>query len=288
MTLLKIKLLLSRLIYWSGEDVQIVTSKTTDRKAKVVYFIIGSCVFFIFIISFLSSVIFIYQIFESIVLAIPIGTMLGLMILNIYLLLLYSISPALIMGTDRTIKGDRYKYKKYENSIPIISLVLRIIFISFIAIIIVQPLLVGIVPWLYNLNLIGENDFYGSKIKYINTTFPIAWIATLIIVFLFTLPIILKFRIRYTTNFYDVKKEIERNVVINEYKEFKVYYKLLLDHYDQDIEFYESCIDPPFNTIKKSEVRNNQGQSLLLNKIYSELETSEINKYVVSETSRQL
>src|SRR6266536_3858638 len=295
------------LISLSGEDAQIIFNTKTKESVKITFAFIGCFVFMIFIVSFYSSTHFIYQLFnKNLFFAIPIGIVWGLMIVNIYLLLLYTLTPMILKGKERTIKGIKTKETKDSRLLSNISIGFRVGFVVLIAIIIAQPWLIttfsvqeqlDVYKQQYrnnfliqadsilisqeiklnkelnqNLNLVsvGKSDsvliahagkdifnkiqedarflsdasilmneiykadkswdikkknqykkldavlsatnFYVRKIQLINSNFPSAWGMTGIVAFAFIIPVILKYRIRNTSNFYEVKKDLEEKI----------------------------------------------------------------------------
>ncbi len=428
------------LISLSGEDAQIIFNGKTKGTVKITFAFIGCFVLMIFIVSFYSSAHFIYQLFnENLFLAIPIGIVWGLMIANIYLLLLYTITPRILKGKERTIKGIKIKETEESKFLSSVSVGFRIAFVVLIAVIIAQPWLITTFSsvaqkdldnykqqykntfliqadsilivqevklkdeltrsldfvtvgksdsflvanagkdifekiqededflilasemqkeiakskskWLINkkqktdslynelallveseitndslfilnfkpivsqnavieralnetyqklLSVISEkskqyknldtvlsaSNFYIRKIQIINSNFPLAWGMTGVVVLAFIIPIILKYRIRNTSNFYEIKKELEEKIVREEYKNFKkVYSTVFKEKFNiNNVSFYESCIDPPFNTTKKDKKYQYQNQDIFLSELYKNAEDSELNKQLIGET----
>jgi hypothetical protein len=134
--------------------------------------------------------------------------------------------------------------------------------------------------------VLTASNFYVRKIQLINANFPLAWCMTIVVVTAFIIPIVLKYRIRNTSNFYEVKRDLEEKVVREDYARFKnIYTNIFLSKFNvQNVNWFESCIDPPFNTTKKTREANYQGQDDLLREIYKDLEDADANKYLVSET----
>src|SRR6266540_3174342 len=346
------------LISLSGEDAQIIFNTKTKESVKITFAFIGCFVLMIFIVSFYSSTHFIYQLFnKNLFFAIPIGIVWGLMIVNIYLLLLYTLTPMILKGKERTIKGIKTKETKDSRLLSNISIGFRVGFVVLIAIIIAQPWLIttfsvqeqlDVYKQQYrnnfliqadsilisqeiklnkelnqNLNLVsvGKSDsvliahagkdifnkiqedarflsdasilmneiYKADKSWDINkknkTDFPSAWGMTGIVAFAFIIPVILKYRIRNTSNFYEVKKDLEEKIVKEEYNEFKATHSKIfnLKFNIANVDFYESCIDPPFNTTIKEKSLPYQSQTILLNEIYKDLDEGKANKHFVSE-----
>jgi hypothetical protein len=130
-----------RLVSLSGEDAQIVYNATNNTRVHKVYAFIGWFVIVVFVLSFLSCAQFIYELFDkNLWLAVPIVW--GLMILNMYLLLLYTLTPQILVGKERTVKGRDGEQATQSGLLAIVSIALRILFVVLIAVIIAQPWLV--------------------------------------------------------------------------------------------------------------------------------------------------
>lgn len=160
---------------FSGEDINII-AKLNHPKINRNFNIIGFLVAIICIGCLLSSGIFIFNVLEgaSKVLSIPIGIFWGFVITNIYILLLYTISPPLLYHKSMYKKGkgkgknyekekEKFIFKENLNRFRdwlSISLLLRLAFIFIFAIIIAQPI---------NVILFGgkiKNDLELYKMKF--------------------------------------------------------------------------------------------------------------------------
>lgn len=123
-----LKVLLS---IYSGEDKEYV--RTSSRKARIMFAFIGIFVLLIFSGCFFSANSFFFSLFEgNRWISIPIGFTWGLLVVNMYLLLLYTVSPAIL------------PHKKNQNGTAnrflTLSMGLRAGFMSLLAMIIAQPL----------------------------------------------------------------------------------------------------------------------------------------------------
>lgn len=126
------------LVACSGEDEFII------KKCSIViqkrFELIGFCVALIFLICFLSATFFTYSLFQdSHWLSFPMGLIWGAVVANIYLLLLYTISPALLPVASKKGKLKMVFGKILESKFWSFSLFLRIWFMLFLAFIIAQP-----------------------------------------------------------------------------------------------------------------------------------------------------
>jgi hypothetical protein len=108
---------------------------------------------------------------------------------------------------------------------------------------------------------------------------------TSIVVLFFIVPIGLKYWVRGKSNFYEVRKEMEEDIVLQRYDQFKErFVAIFADRFGIATEWYESCTDPPFNTHRKEEERQHRDQQQLMDGIYEDEEDSENNKYILHET----
>ena len=130
----------------SGED-NFILKRCTEQIQKR-FALLGFFVLLIFVGCFFSATFFIYSLFDggTKLLSIPMGIAWGAIVVNMYLLLLHTISPAIIPLSSK-------KKKRNSNNIvetPIqsrflsLSMILRMSFMVLLAIIIAQPLNVSI------------------------------------------------------------------------------------------------------------------------------------------------
>jgi len=117
------------LCVFSGEDCSVI--RKSSRGIHITFAAIGVFVILIFIGCFTSAYDFSYSLFQgNRLISIPIGLIWALLVVNMYLLLLYTVSPAMLP----------IKNKKQQDSFFTLSMFCRIIFMSLLAIIIAQPL----------------------------------------------------------------------------------------------------------------------------------------------------
>jgi hypothetical protein len=135
---------------FSGEDTLIIGR--CDKPIQIAFARIGFFVFCIFICCFVSAASFVHQTFDShsLWVSLPVGFVWALLVTNIYLLLLYTVSPTLLpvarkKGRRKIRVSENETGRKKFRSAFTLSFILRISFISLLAILIVQPLNVWIV-----------------------------------------------------------------------------------------------------------------------------------------------
>src|SRR5690606_11729751 len=154
------------LLFFSSEDVYVIEkylkNKSGSKKElsiKYYFLTIGFAVLIFFVYTAISTIFFIYNIFDgfSKLLSIPLGLFIGLLLANIYLFLLYTITPSILFTADKK-KKRIAKIKDIRNTQEINSLLsssffFRGFFIVFIALTISQPLNVWLLVDLNILNL---------------------------------------------------------------------------------------------------------------------------------------
>ena len=316
---------ISQLCKLSGEDDQIILDPDMDRAVADEFAGIGLLVLVIFIISVYSSIHFLVNLLGGLhVIATAVGLFWGLMIANIYYLLLFTITPPILIGKEHNIRGVPREETTEKKALSRLSLLFRLLFVILLAMVIAQPWLVTLFDTsklieqtrqdyrtafvrladsvLLSQNeavaanqravicqrvddLLAANNFYTLRVQLINSHYPMSWLVTFIVVLFFVIPIGLKYRIRNTSKFYQLKKQKEEGLVLKEYERFKERYTLVLaERFGISTAWYESCIDPPFNTRKKNNEQEQADQNELLAKIYNNEEESEGNKYLLRET----
>ncbi len=123
----------------SGEDNFILKRCKVQIQSR--FALLGFFVLFIFVGCFFSATFFTYSLFDekARLLSIPMGIIWGSIVVNIYLLLLHTISPAIIpLSSKKKIKNNTEAIK--QNSFLTMSMALRMSFMILLAIIIAQPL----------------------------------------------------------------------------------------------------------------------------------------------------
>ena len=132
----------------SGEDNFIL--KRCKGQIQRKFAILGFCVLLIFVGCFFSATFFTYSLFdgEAKWMSIPIGLIWGSIVVNMYLLLLHTISPAIIPLSSKKNKGkNATEVTQVQNKFLTLSMFLRMSFMVLLAIIIAQPLNVKLLSW---------------------------------------------------------------------------------------------------------------------------------------------
>lgn len=98
------------------------------------------------------------------------------------------------------------------------------------------------------------SNFITKRIEYANN-YKVSKLIDLIILIIFSLPLLLIYSISGESKYYALKKEMDREHVLSHYNLFKKQYqKTLMKKYAlKVVDYYEPFEDPPFNTKKKVE-----------------------------------
>lgn len=289
-----LKAIRNRLCKLSGEDYSIISK--CSNKIQVIFSLIGLLVLVILLCSFASALYFTEHLFHSVIADIGVGLVWGFIVTNMYVLLLYTITPRLLPMRVR--RKDNYIDKSTSLNA---SIIYRVFIVILLAIIIAQPLNV--------LTLKPNSTALAFDIKYLLATNPLATLITIAVVAIFLLPVYLKYSIRKLGEFYEEKEKIEKQIITDDYKDFKREYKHILEnsltnynksvwenlmshltklerinpiayqkHFTEirnelvpeKIEKYEYWANPPFRTIYKSKTKNILSEQDLINHIYPE------------------
>lgn len=277
----------------SGEDFTII--EQCSPKIRIYFTWIGVFVLAILLCCFLSAFYFTDHLFHNKFVDVGVGFVWGYIITNIYVLLLYTITPALLPVKIKK-KKSKIQVQKFNFSS---SMILRVFMMMLLAIITAQPL---------NVFLLQPNSIeLANDIKNLLAHNSLATLVTVGVVLIFMLPIYLKYRIRKLGEFYKLKGEINKRIVEEDYKSFKEDYKRILEEQiskynksvwtnlspyleklkltnpndyhlyyraikneltNERINKYEYWADPPYRTIKKTVIKNSLSEKDLLNLIY--------------------
>lgn len=139
---------------------------------------------------------------------------------------------------------------------------------------------------------INSTDFYIQKIRILSYIYPETWFVTFLVILVFLTPIFIKYFFATKMEFYQMKKEIETRIVLDEYIVFKSRYKSIWEKFVEGVkskpaeyryarinlvlaeikekhcEFEVNYVDPPFNTVRKIDERNFLAQDNLKEELY--------------------
>ena len=284
-----------RLCVFSGEDFSII--RKCEPNIQFYFSLIGGFVLAILICCFISAFLFTESLFNNPIQDLGIAIIWGFIVTNLYVLLLYTISPAIL---PTSLKKNNFKVIEGKVNSINTSFILRIILLVILAIIIAQPLNV----WL----LSNPNNNYASTIKTLLSTNILAWLITFLVAVIFLLPVYWKYSIRNLGGFYEVKANIEKRIIEDDYIDFKKEFKRKLENnfsdfkkktwentmpflnkleivsktkynnffseitaelQNENIEKYEYWADPPFRTIKKNNTKPALSEEDFLTDIYN-------------------
>jgi hypothetical protein len=254
-----------RLCKFSGEDFSII--KKCDLNIQFYFSLIGCFVLAILICCFISAYLFTDSLFHNPIQDIGIAVIWGFIVTNLYVLLLYTISPAILPISIKN-NNNLKVFKSIDTSINV-SFFLRIILLIILAIIIAQPLNVAL--------LSNPNDTYAGTIKELLSTNKLAWFITALVAIIFLLPVYWKYSIRNLGGFYDVKATIEKQFIEDDYKEFKKDYKRILEYNNSVIRKKTLNNIMPFQN--KLEIINKIKYNYLFSEIAKELQNEDMEKY---------
>lgn len=207
--------------FFSGEDDFII--RKCNARIQLCFAIIGFFVALILCCCFISAFYFTDHMFHNPIADTAIGLVWSFLITNLYLLLLYTISPALLPIARKkvvSIKGKKKKVlikKTVENTNPFqnISLVGRIGLLTFLAGLMTQPINVMLFTSSYE-----EADRFIATITRILRADPRSWFVTGLGCIVFLLPIYLKFSVRRISE-HSFKKDFEGNNVLKGLKHLR-------------------------------------------------------------------
>lgn len=186
--------------FFSGEDDFII--RKCNASIQIRFALIGLFVLLVFIGCWLSAALFMSHIFDDVRwISVPVGIIWALLVTNLYLLMLYTISPALLpVAQKRTViqKGKKKKIiiEEKERTLAeklgyFISISFRVGLITFLAVLMAQPINV----WIFAKNY-EEGDRFAATINTILAQNPLSWIVTIIACCIMLLPVYFKFGIR--------------------------------------------------------------------------------------------
>lgn len=260
----KIRKIRDKLCVFSGEDFSII--RKCNLKIQLQFSLIGGFVIAILVCCFISAFLFTDNLFHNPIQDFGVALVWGFIVTNLYVLLLYTISPTFL-----PISNKKKSVKVIESNLKSInaSLILRILLLIVLAIIIAQPLNVALFD--------NSSAAYANSIKILLSKNPFAWIVTIIVAIIFLVPVYSKYSIRNMGGFYEVKAEIEKKIIEDDYKNFKQTYKNILEN---NISIYnKKTWENTMPFLNKLQIVNNEKHLKMYNDFSLELANEIINKY---------
>lgn len=184
--------------FFSGEDDFII--RKCNNRIQIAFALIGLFVMIVFIGCWISASLFMSHIFDGARwISIPVGVIWAMLVTNLYLLLLYTISPSLlpiarkkkVVKNGKVVKVMAEIDAKEKRSLLNFSLIFRIGLMLLLATIITQP---------FNVMLFSpsfeESDLYAKEIRGVFENHPASWIITVFGCCIFVLPVYFKYKVR--------------------------------------------------------------------------------------------
>lgn len=101
---------------------------------------------------------------------------------------------------------------------------------------------------------IDNSDFFLKRIELSTQNYLISWFFCALIIFLFATPVIVIYTISSSSEYYQLKRDKDVSLVVNQYNQFLLAYSQTFEKTFQlmDIQFYEIHSDAPFRTMRVS------------------------------------
>jgi len=262
---------------FSGEDDYII--RKCEARIQISFALIGLFVMLVFIGCWASASLFMSHLFEgSILLSVFVGIIWAMLVTKLYLLLLYTISPALLPIARHTIikklslkKDETEEIEKPESPFTS-SFFFRLSLITLLAIIITQPFNVLIFSPSFE-----ESNFYAREMRSILSNYPAAWLITILGCILFLLPVYWKYAIRNSSGFYEKKRHIENKFVHDNYSDFKEVYAAVFN--DKVIHYNRQTWENIMPFLNKLEKANAEMYKVHYERLKSEIINETVAKY---------
>ena len=210
-----------------------------------------------------------FGVFNNLFIALFGTLILGFLISNIYRLTLISLEPQVLPTASNSVS------KIYSNTLRFATIIAFAFFVSKTF----EMVLIGLLESASLVNYDGTSGYLFHMFT-MNDRYPSLWLITMIIIGFFIIPIYLKYRLRNSTEYYSLKRRIDRQIVEDNYSyarrlEHEAVSAYYLNEYVEVIEnkegrsFYvtnsiklenkvkpEKYEDPPFNTKLKVRQRS--------------------------------
>jgi hypothetical protein len=118
-------------------------------------------------------------------------------------------------------------------------------------------------------NVFHASNFFFNGILIFNKKYPLVWLLSFILLFLFLLPLVLKFAMAPNSEYVKQRFQLQHLMILEDYDQFKLRYPKSFKDFPSDIITWEEKYeDPPFNTTRKV-IENKYGNEKdFLNHIY--------------------
>jgi hypothetical protein len=119
------------------------------------------------------------------------------------------------------------------------------------------------------IELVSNSRYFIKGMERLHEKQPLIWGISLITVFLFLLPMLIKLSIPRNSDYIKQKEEMERRIVDNHYNLIKeIYAKLFWEKHKRFAKLHETHVDSPYNTKKAEKKTKTLKQSDLVELIY--------------------
>ena len=217
------------LFFWKliGGDPEILSK--SGKKSKRMFYSLGLLFSILSIITFFGFFSLLLGVFDRVIESILGGIMITFIIQNMYRLILITLEP----NTLPVIKSYTYKFWAYFVRITVVILIS--IFVSKC----IETLLLGHlvddivqkdISQIAGINQFDKSSYFVKHMIVLNKNYPWVNAITFVFVLAYLLPILLKHKLKKADEYFDIKKQIDLQIVVAEYKKFRSIYAKLMSH----------------------------------------------------------
>jgi hypothetical protein len=219
-----------RELFWRliGGDPRILIN--SGKESQKWFFIIGVLYASLSIFTFTAFLGLFYGVLDSFMQALFGALILTFILQNMYRLILITLEP----NTLPVVKEYKVKFWAYFVRLTVVFLIA--VFVSKC----IETMAFGhlvddkVVEGLRgtiagtNINQFDKSSYFVQHIIELNKHFPIVNGITLIFVFLYLVPVVIKHRLKKRKEYFNVKKKIDTHLVLSHYNDFRSYYTTLM------------------------------------------------------------
>lgn len=244
-------------LFWklAGADAYIL--KQSGKSSQKTFALIGMSYCIIYIITFLSFFGFFWGIFHYYLIAALGASVFSFLIGNIYRVVLISLEPQTL--PVRPEKGSIvFAYIIRIGTVILFAFFVSKCFETMILGHIVDDIIEGNIVKKFGITKFDTSEMFIEHMKVLNLEYPAVWLITTLMMVIFLYPVLLRHRLKGKREYYDIKKYIDKNLVVDEYKRFilvrdKFYISLYRMYNDSEKYFRphkKVYSDEPFKTQK--------------------------------------
>jgi hypothetical protein len=267
---------------WKIAGANVTILKDSDKTSQSTFRIIGQLFLIIIAYVFVALLTVFYEISNDFTIGVLLGSILTFLICNIYFINILDLEP-------RTLP------RKKEKKSLFLSYFTKYFFISLFSLFVIKCMEIFLFKHLFSLSFNYEASMIHKELIELHQEHPEIWIFTAINSFLFYTPIFMKFRLKRKAveanenkekSYFEIKRTVDIFIVEEDYKKFKIQREKILNTVYLDYvklnELFnevaqkngslkslshqyrirkpkalkEIYVDPPFNTIKISDLNN--------------------------------